>query len=98
MTFFAEKVYRKAEENTFPSESKAGVGHIVGISEHGVVPMMTWKVLTLDAQKVLYHSQIRRYSSQDTQKVLYYCSQIHPYSSQDPNLPLQTFKNYQIAL
>jgi hypothetical protein len=61
---FWQKVYYKREENTFPSESKEGVGHIVGISEH-VGPMMTWKVLTIDTRKVLYRSQIRPFSTQD---------------------------------
>jgi hypothetical protein len=61
---FWQKVYYKREENTFPSESKEGVGHIFGISEH-VGPMMTWKVLTIDTQKVLYRSQIRPFSTQD---------------------------------
>ena len=49
---FWQKVYYKKAENTFPSESKEGVGYIVGISEH-VGPMMTWKVLTSDQQGTL---------------------------------------------
>ena len=61
---FWQKVYYKKAENTFPSESKEGVGYIVGISEH-VGPMMTWKVLTSDTHKVLYRSQVRPYDSQD---------------------------------
>jgi hypothetical protein len=61
---FWQKVYYKKAENTFPSESKEGVGYIVGISEH-VGPMMTWKVLTSDTNKVLYRSQIRPYDSKD---------------------------------
>ena len=61
---FWQKVYFKKEENTFPSESKEGVGHNVGISEH-VGPMMTWKVFTPDTRKVLYRSQIRPYTKQD---------------------------------
>ena len=61
---FWQKVYYKKEENTFPSESKEGVGHIVGISEH-VGPMMTWKVLTVDTHKVLYRSQLRPYDPDD---------------------------------
>ena len=55
---FWQKVYYKKEENTFPSESPEGIGHIVGISEH-VGPMMTYKILTIDTHKVLYRSQIR---------------------------------------
>ena len=61
---FWQKVYFKKEENTFPSESKEAVGHIVGISEH-VGPMMTWKVFTPDTRKILYRSQIRPYSTPD---------------------------------
>ena len=61
---FWQKVYYKAVENTFPSESKEGVGYIVGISEH-VGPMMTWKILTNDTLKVLYRSQIRPFSTKD---------------------------------
>ena len=57
---FWQKVYYKQAENTFPSESKEGTGHIVGISEH-VGPMMTWKVLNMETRKVLYRSQIRPY-------------------------------------
>jgi hypothetical protein len=62
---FWQKVYFKKEDNTFPSESKEGVGHIVGISEH-VGPMMTWKVFDPDTRKVLYRSQIRPYTTEDS--------------------------------
>jgi hypothetical protein len=61
---FWQKVYFKREENTFPSESKEGIGYIVGISEH-VGPMMTWKVLTTDTLRVLYRSQLRPFDSHD---------------------------------
>ena len=61
---FWQKVYYKQAENTFPSESKEGVGYIVGISEH-VGPMMTWKVLNADTNKVLYRSQVRPFDSKD---------------------------------
>jgi hypothetical protein len=61
---FWQKVYFKREENTFPSESKEGVGHIVGISEH-VGPIMTWKILTVDTRKVLYRPQLRPYDTKD---------------------------------
>ena len=61
---FWQKVYYKATEDAFPSESKEAVGHIVGISEH-VGPMMTWKVLSSDTKKILYRSQIRAHDSTD---------------------------------
>ena len=61
---FWQKMYFKREENTFPSESKEGIGYIVGISEH-VGPMMTWKVLTTDTLRVLYRSQLRPFDSHD---------------------------------
>ena len=48
----------------FPSESKEGVGHIVGISEH-CGHALTWKILTLDTQKVLFRSQVRPFSEDD---------------------------------
>jgi hypothetical protein len=40
---FWQKVYYKQAKNTYPSESKEGLGHIVGISKH-VGLMMTWKI------------------------------------------------------
>lgn len=58
-----QKVYYKLEENDFPSDSREGTGHIVGISEH-VGPMMTWKVLNCSTKKVIHRSQIRPYDSQ----------------------------------
>jgi hypothetical protein len=45
--YFWQKVYYKREDYGFPSESKEGVGHIVGISEH-VGNALTWKILTAD--------------------------------------------------
>ena len=48
----------------FPSESKEGVGHIVGISEH-CGHALTWKILTQDTNKVIYRSQVRPFSMHD---------------------------------
>ncbi|MEL7196406.1 MAG: reverse transcriptase domain-containing protein, partial [Bacteroidota bacterium] len=61
---FWDKVYYKMDDSDFPSKSKEGVGHIVGISEH-VGHAMTWKILTTPTQKVLYRSQVRPFDSQD---------------------------------
>ena len=55
---FWQKVYYKHADHDFPSESKEGVGRIVGISEH-VGPALTWKVLTNDTHKVIYRSLLR---------------------------------------
>ena len=51
--FFWQKVYYKAVDPGFPSESKEKAGHIVGISEH-VGHALTWKILTSDTNKVIY--------------------------------------------
>jgi hypothetical protein len=61
---FWQKVYYKKEDAGFPSESKEGVGHIVGISEH-VGNALTWKILTDDTKKVIYRSQVRPYTESD---------------------------------
>ena len=61
---FWQKVYYAHEASTFPSESKEGLGHIVGISEH-VGNTFTWKILTEDTRKVIYRSQICPYNEHD---------------------------------
>ena len=58
---FWQKVYFMRVDTGFPSESKEGVGHIVGISEH-CGHALTWKILTMDTQKVLFRSQVRPFS------------------------------------
>ena len=50
---FWQKVYYKAVDTGFPSESKEAMGYIVGISEH-CGPTLTWKILTADTQKVIF--------------------------------------------
>jgi hypothetical protein len=62
--YFWQKVYYKLEDPGFPSDSKEGVGHIVGISEH-VGHALTWKILTEDTNKVIYRSQVRPFHSED---------------------------------
>jgi hypothetical protein len=62
--YFWQRVYYKLSESHFPSESREGIGHIVGISEH-VGNALTWKILTEDTHKVLYRSQVRPYSPSD---------------------------------
>ena len=61
---FWQKVYYKREDPGFPSESREGVGYIVGISEH-VGNALTWKILTSDTKKVIYRSQVRPFTDQD---------------------------------
>ena len=63
---FWDKVYYKMDDSDchFPSTSKEGVGHIVGISEH-VGHAMTWKILTLPTRKIIYRSQVRPFDSHD---------------------------------
>jgi hypothetical protein len=61
---FWEKVYYKAVDTCFPSESKEATGYIVGISEH-CGPALTWKILTSDTHKIIYRSQVRSCSDAD---------------------------------
>jgi Reverse transcriptase (RNA-dependent DNA polymerase) len=61
---FWQKVYYKAVEVDFPSNSPEEVGHIVGISEH-CGHAMTWKLLTEDTQVVIHRSLVRPFSLDD---------------------------------
>ena len=61
---FWEKVYYKAVDTCFPSESTEATGYIVGISEH-CGPALTWKILTANTNKVIYRSQVRSCSDDD---------------------------------
>jgi acyl dehydratase len=45
-------------ESSFPSESKEGLGHVVGISEH-CGHALTYKVLTADSEVIIYWSLLR---------------------------------------
>ena len=62
--YFWQKVYYKHMESGFPSESKEGLGNIVGISEH-CGHALTWKVLTSDTQSIIYRSLVRPVTSDD---------------------------------
>lgn len=66
---FWQKVYFLKEESSFPSQSKEGIGYIVGISEH-CGPAMTWKILTADTKKIIYRSQVRPATEMDPNKHL----------------------------
>ncbi len=63
--YFWQKVYYKKADSGFPSESKEGIGHIVGVSE-SVGHALTWKILTEDTKKVIYRSQVRPFNENDT--------------------------------
>ena len=54
---FYERVYYMAQETSFPSESKEERGRFVGIAEN-VGHAMTYKILTDNTNKVIFHSAI----------------------------------------
>jgi len=54
---FWEQVYYKVDDSDFPSESCEALGHMVGIAEN-VGHAMTYKVITVDTQKIIYHFYI----------------------------------------
>jgi hypothetical protein len=58
------EVYYNTVDVGFPSESPGALGHVVGISEH-CVHMMTWKILTIDTQSIIYRSLVRPVSPAD---------------------------------
>jgi hypothetical protein len=55
---FWEHVYYHQSETSFPSDSKEGLGHIVGISEH-CGHALTYKILTADTGQVVYRTLLR---------------------------------------
>jgi hypothetical protein len=59
-----EPVYYLRSETSFPSESKEGLGNIVGISEHCGNALM-YKVLTADTGHVIYCSLLRPANTND---------------------------------
>ncbi|CAJ1940700.1 unnamed protein product, partial [Cylindrotheca closterium] len=59
---FFEKVYYKTEEPSFPSDSPESIGYMVGIAEH-VGHAMTYKILNLETNKILFRSEIRSAAS-----------------------------------
>jgi len=61
---FWELVYYQEDDSNFPSDSREALGHMVGIAEH-VGHSMTYKVLTVDTQKVIYCSNLCSASSSD---------------------------------
>ena len=55
---FWEEVYYRHDDSDFPSDTREGHGHFVGIAEHeGHV--MTFKILTSDTKKVIFRSAVR---------------------------------------
>ena len=61
---FWQRVLYKRDDTSFPSESREGIGRIVGISEH-VGHTMTWKVLTEHTNKIIYRSELRPFDERD---------------------------------
>jgi len=55
---FWEPVYYVLDDDTFPSDTNEKSGHFVGISET-VGDALTFKVLTDDTKKVIYHSAVQ---------------------------------------
>ena len=54
---FWELVYYREDDSNFPSDSREALEHMVGVAEH-VGHAMTYKVLTVDTQKVIYCSNL----------------------------------------
>jgi hypothetical protein len=52
-----EPVYYMVDDSSFPSDSRERRGYFVGIAEH-VGHAMTFKILTDDTKKIVYHSNI----------------------------------------
>jgi hypothetical protein len=52
---FWQHVYFKLSESSFPSGSKAALGHVVGISEH-CGHALTYKLLSSESDAIIYHS------------------------------------------
>jgi hypothetical protein len=50
--------------NFFPSDSKEGLGNIIGVSEH-CGHALTYKVLTANTGHVIYHSLLHPASTDD---------------------------------
>jgi len=61
---FWELVYYWEDDSNFPSDSQEVLGYMVSIAKH-VGHAMTYKVLTVDTQKVIYHSNHCSASSSD---------------------------------
>jgi len=61
---FWELVYYKEDGSNSPSDSHEAFGHMMGIAEH-VDHAMTYKVLTEDTHKIIYHSNLWSATSND---------------------------------
>ena len=53
-----EKVYFRANESSFPSESPEQSGYFVGFAEN-VGNALTFAILTIDTNKIIYRSEVR---------------------------------------
>jgi hypothetical protein len=62
--YFWQKVYYKAVDSAFQSNSTEAVGHIVGISEH-CGHALTWKILASDTNIIIFSSLVRPFLSDD---------------------------------
>ncbi len=54
---FWELAYYHEDDSYLPSDSCEALDHMVGIAKH-VGHVMTYKVLTVDTQKMIYHSSL----------------------------------------
>jgi hypothetical protein len=61
---FWKPVYYFKSETSFPSQSKEGLGNIVGISEH-CGNALTYKILTADTGHIIYRSLLRSATTDD---------------------------------
>ena len=61
---FWEEVYYRHDDSDFPSDTREGHGHFVGISEH-CGHAMTFKILTSDTNKIIYRSAVRSAETPD---------------------------------
>jgi hypothetical protein len=61
---FWERVYYHQSETSFTSDSKEGLGNIIGISKH-CGHALTYKILTADTGHVIYHSLLRPVTTSD---------------------------------
>jgi hypothetical protein len=66
---FYEPVYYHDDDTPFPSANKECHGRWVGISEN-VGNFMTFKILTDDTHKVIYHSNLRSARDPTAQNLL----------------------------
>ena len=61
---FWEEVYYRHDDSDFPSETREGHGHFVGIAEN-VGHAMTYKILTSDTNKIICRSSVRPAAGSD---------------------------------